>query len=45
MILHADLVLPDKLISPEAQDLLARLLERNPKKRLGSGDRGSDEIK
>lgn len=45
MILHADLVLPDRLISIEAQDLLARLLERNPKKRLGSGSRGSDEIK
>ena len=45
MILHADLVLPDRFITPEAQDLLARLLERNPKKRLGSGERGSDEIK
>lgn len=46
MILHADLVLPDRFITAEAQDLLARLLERNPKKRLGSSsERGSDEIK
>jgi len=41
-ILHADLVIPD-YVSVEGQDLLARLLERNPKRRLGSN--GVDEVK
>lgn len=44
MILHSDLYLPD-FVSVEAGDLLARLLERDPSKRLGSGPRGVDEIK
>lgn len=44
LILSSDLYLPD-FISVEAGDLLARLLERDPSKRLGSGPRGADEIK
>lgn len=44
MILHSDLYIPE-FVSVEASDLLARLLERNPKRRLGSGPRGVDEIK
>jgi serine/threonine protein kinase len=43
-ILHSDLVIPD-FISSEGQDLLARLLERDPKRRLGSGRTGSNEIR
>lgn len=45
MILHSELLLPDQLLSKEVQDLLIRLLARDPRKRLGSGERGSDEIK
>lgn len=44
-ILHAPLCIPEGLMSIEAQDILVRLLERNPKKRLGSGIKGSAEIK
>lgn len=43
-ILHADLEIPN-FISIEGQDLLARLLERDPRKRLGCGTKGSSEIK
>lgn len=44
MILYSDLYFPD-FVSVEASDLLARLLERNPAKRLGSGPTGVEEIK
>jgi serum/glucocorticoid-regulated kinase 2 len=44
-ILHSDLLLSDQLMSPEVQDLLIRLLERDPKKRLGSGPQGSKAIR
>jgi len=44
-ILYSDLVLPEQLMSPEAVDLLARLLERDPKRRLGSGPTEWQEIK
>lgn len=42
-ILNAELVIPERFASVEAQDILARLLERDPKKRLGS--KSSDEIR
>lgn len=32
-------------LSVEAKDLIVRLLERNPSKRLGGGPRGVDELK
>lgn len=32
-------------ISAEAQDIIRRLLEKNSRKRLGSGERGFEEIK
>jgi serine/threonine protein kinase len=41
----ADDVLIPKHLSPEAGDLICRLLEKNPKKRLGAGQHGVDEIK
>lgn len=44
-ILNGELVLPDEFISLECQDLLANLLERDPRKRLGSGPTGSEEIR
>ncbi len=44
-ILNSDLVLPEQFMSTETMDLLARLLERDPKKRLGSGPTGWLEIK
>jgi serum/glucocorticoid-regulated kinase 2 len=44
-ILHGSLVLSDKLMSPEAQDIITKLLERDPKKRLGSGLKEADEVK
>lgn len=44
-ILYSDLILPEQLMSPEAMDLLARLLERDPKRRLGSGPTEWQEIK
>lgn len=31
-------------LTPECQDLLTRLLHKNPKKRLGSGEGGADEV-
>jgi hypothetical protein len=42
-ILNAELIIPDRFASIEAQDILARLLERDPKRRLGT--KSSDEIK
>ena len=40
-ILHSDLKFPDHIgISDEAKDLLTQLLERDPKKRLGSTEDG-----
>ncbi|KAL0485158.1 glucocorticoid-regulated kinase [Acrasis kona] len=44
-ILHSDLLLSDQLMTQEVQDLLIRLLERDPRKRLGSGPKGTSEIK
>jgi serine/threonine protein kinase len=44
-ILNSDLILPEQLMSTEAMDLLTRLLERDPKKRLGSGPTEWQEIK
>jgi serine/threonine protein kinase len=44
-ILNSDLVLPEQFLSTESMDLLARLLERDPKKRLGSGPNGWLDIK
>lgn len=44
-ILNGELVLPDEFISLECQDLLARLLERDPRRRLGSGPTASEEIR
>ncbi|KAL0489772.1 glucocorticoid-regulated kinase [Acrasis kona] len=44
-ILHSQLVLSEKLMSPEVQDLIRKLLERDPRKRLGSGPTGAEEIK
>ena len=32
-------------ISPEAKDLIKRLLEKNSRKRLGSGEHGFEEIR
>jgi serine/threonine protein kinase len=32
-------------MSPEAQDIITKLLERDPKKRLGSGPTEAEEIK
>ena len=43
-IKHGKLKLPKK-ISLEAKDLITKLLERNPRERLGSGPRGTEEIK
>lgn len=42
-ILRGHLVIPDYL-SPNARDLIQRLLHRDPKQRLGSGPRGDKEI-
>ncbi|KAK2963228.1 putative RAC family serine/threonine-protein kinase like protein [Blattamonas nauphoetae] len=36
---------PPKDISPDARDILLRLLERDPNKRLGGGDRDAAEVK
>jgi serine/threonine protein kinase len=41
---HAPLTLPESL-SPEVRDLLKKLLDRNPLKRLGSGPNDAQEIK
>jgi serine/threonine protein kinase len=38
-ILKEDLVIPE-VLSEEAQDIIARLLEKNPENRLGSGIKG-----
>ena len=42
-ILRGHLVIPDYL-SPNARDLIQRLLHRDPKQRLGSGPRKDREI-
>ncbi|KAI9909779.1 hypothetical protein PsorP6_011182 [Peronosclerospora sorghi] len=42
-ILRGHLVIPDYL-SPDARDLIQRLLHRDPKQRLGSGPTGDREI-
>lgn len=42
-ILRGHLVIPDHL-SPNARDLIQRLLHRDPKQRLGSGPTGDREI-
>lgn len=42
-ILRGHLVIPDHL-SPNARDLIQRLLHRDPKQRLGSGPSGDTEI-
>ena len=39
-----DLTFPDT-VSKDAKDLLTKLLERNPSRRLGVGDNGADDIK
>lgn len=43
-ILYSDVLFPEEM-SNEACDLILRLLERDPVKRLGSGTKGSNEIK
>lgn len=40
-----DIGLEEKNVSEEAKDLLARILVKDPKKRLGGGERDSEEIK
>lgn len=44
LILTADVMFPD-YISPEAQDLLRKLLNRDPDRRLGGGEADAEEIK
>eukprot|EP01080_Neovahlkampfia_damariscottae_P008959 gene8959-908_t len=45
-ILNSDLKFPEQIgISEEGKDLLKQLLERDSKKRLGSGEDGPEEIK
>jgi len=43
-ILHANIPLP-KYLSKEARSIFLGLLERDPKRRLGSGPRDAQEIK
>jgi serine/threonine protein kinase len=43
-ILFKDLTFPDT-VSKTARDLLTKLLERNPTKRLGCGPNGAEDIK
>ena len=43
-ILYKDLRFPETL-SKNAKDLVTKLLERNPQKRIGSGPNGTDDIK
>ncbi|KAI8371044.1 kinase-like domain-containing protein [Blakeslea trispora] len=44
-VLYDDLVFPDGLDDPEAQDLICGLLERDPLERLGAGIGGVFEIR
>ncbi|KAI8344873.1 kinase-like domain-containing protein, partial [Choanephora cucurbitarum] len=44
-VLYDDLVFPDSLTDPEAIDLIAGLLERDPLERLGAGIGGVFEIR
>jgi len=43
-ILYQDLRFPET-VSKDAKDLLKKLLERNPEKRLGYGPNGADDVK
>jgi serine/threonine protein kinase len=43
-ILYADLVFPETL-SPDAKDLIGKLLDRDPKQRLGHGPEDAEPIK
>lgn len=43
-IKYAKLVVPT-FVSPDASDLLTKLLQKNPKKRLGYGKNDAEEIK
>ena len=43
-IMKAELTFPT-FVSPAVKDLLSRLLVRDPKQRLGSGDRDANEVK
>lgn len=44
MIEEEDIPMPEKYLPPTGRDLLSKLLQRNPSKRLGFGDTGSEDI-